>query len=222
MITYLRGKLMDAQPASVVVDVQGLGYEAMIATSSFQKLPAVGSEIHLLTHLVIREDAHSLYGFLSPAERDLFRLLIHTVGGIGPRIALNVLGAMHPDHFHQAVQQQDVKRLSSISGIGRKTAERIVVELKDKLTPLAATRPTSARNGPAADGDSTLGQFSHATPGLSPSDQAMAGAIAGLIKLEMKPADAETAVRAAQAMLGEAASVDQLILAALKRIGQGA
>lgn len=215
MITYLQGKLVEAHPSSVVVDIQGLGYEALIPISCYERLPAIGTEIRLLTHLVIREDAHSLYGFLTDAERDLFRLLIQTVSGIGPRMALGVLGAMPPDQFQQAVHQQDIKRLSSISGIGRKTAERIVVELKDKLDRLQRARPANSPAwAPNVSGSTDA-------PAHSASDLAVAGAVAGLIKLDMKPADADTAVRSARALLGDTATTDQLILAVLKRLGGG-
>jgi Holliday junction DNA helicase RuvA len=96
-------------------------------------LPPVGSEVHLLTHLVVREDAHVLYGFMGTAERDLFRLLVHAVSGVGPKLALNVLSGTSVAGFRIAVAAGDVKALSSISGVGKKTAERIIVELKDKL-----------------------------------------------------------------------------------------
>jgi holliday junction DNA helicase RuvA len=90
MITFLRGKLVDALPTQATVEVQGVGYEVLIPLSSFDKLPAPGNDVQLLTHLAIRDDAHVLYGFMTAAERELFRLLIHTVSGIGPKIALNV------------------------------------------------------------------------------------------------------------------------------------
>src|SRR5436190_21430975 len=95
MITFLHGTLVEALPTQVTVDVQGVGYEALIPLSSFDKLPAVGKDIKLLTHLAVREDAHVLYGFMTGAERDMFRLLINTVSGIGPKIALNVLSGMN-------------------------------------------------------------------------------------------------------------------------------
>ena len=129
MITFLNGRLVAASPTQVVVDVQGVGYEALIPLSSFDRLPAPGNEVRLLTHLAIREDAHVLYGFMTSAERDLFRLLIHTVTGIGPKIALNLLSGMTPTAFRGAVSTGDVRALSSISGVGRKTAERIVASV---------------------------------------------------------------------------------------------
>src|SRR5436853_4619934 len=132
MITFLHGKLIEALPTQVTVDVQGVGYEALIPLSSYDKLPPPGHEIKLLTHLAVREDAHILYGFMSAAERELFRLLINTVSGIGPKIALNVLSGINVTAFRGAVAKGDVKTLSQISGVGKKTAERIVVELRDE------------------------------------------------------------------------------------------
>src|ERR1041385_8561446 len=152
MITFLHGKLVAALPTQVIVDVRGVGYEILIPLSSFDKLPAPGQEVHLLTHLAIREDAHVLYGFMTAAERDLFRLLIHTVSGIGPKIALNVLSGMNVTALRGAVASGDVKRLSQINGIGKKTAERIVVELKDKIGQAAALESAGAAHAlPAAD-----------------------------------------------------------------------
>ena len=126
MIAFVHGKLMDALPTQVTVDVQGMGYEILIPLSSFDKLPAVGQEVKLLTHLVVREDAQVLYGFVTAAERDLFRLLINTVSGIGPKIALNALSGMSVTAFRGAVAAGDVKSLSQISGVGRKTANVVL------------------------------------------------------------------------------------------------
>src|ERR1043165_5674619 len=105
MITFLRGKLVEALPTQANIEVHGVGYEVLLPLSSFDRLPAPGAEVHLLTHLAIREDAHMLYGFMTAAERDLFRLLIHTVSGIGPRIALNVLSGMNVTALRGAVAQ---------------------------------------------------------------------------------------------------------------------
>src|ERR1035437_3144464 len=133
MITFLSGKLVEALPTQVVVDVNGVGYEVLIPLSSFDKIPAPGQPVKLLTQLVVREDAHILYGFATAAERDLFRLLINNVSGIGPKTALNILSGMNAVAFRGAVASSDVKSLSQISGVGKKTAERIVVELRDKI-----------------------------------------------------------------------------------------
>src|SRR5580765_5364530 len=123
MITFLHGKLVESLPTHVVVDVNGVGYEALIPLSSFSRLPQPGQNVTLLTQLIIREDAHTLYGFMTAEERDLFRLLIHTVSGIGPKIALNILSGINVTAFRGAVANSDFKALSQISGVGRKTAE---------------------------------------------------------------------------------------------------
>jgi holliday junction DNA helicase RuvA len=145
MITFLQGRLVEVLPTQVTIDVHGVGYEALIPLSSYDPLPPVGQEVRLLTHLAVREDAHVLYGFFTRPERDLFRLLINTVSGIGPRIALNVLSGMNPTAFRGAVARGDVKALSQISGVGKKTAERIVVELRDKVGAAGAWEAASAQ-----------------------------------------------------------------------------
>ena len=196
MIAFLKGKLAEALPTQVVIDVNGVGYEVLIPLSSFDKLPMPGGEVTLLTHLVIRDDAHVLYGFSTETERDLFRLLIRHVSGIGPKLALNVLSGTTPASFRAAVAHGDVKALSCINGVGKKTAERIVVELKDKL------------------GDETA-----LTSGAAPTadDQKMADAISALIALGSKPKDAQDAIRAAITMLGPDQPVDALVRGALQK-----
>src|SRR6266516_4212713 len=129
MITFLDGKLVSALPTQATVDVHGVGYEVFIPLSSYDKLPAVGQSIRILTHLAVREDAHVLYGFMSATERDLFRLLVNSVSGIGPKLVLAVLSGMSVSNFKAAVVNSDVASLSKISGLGKKTAERIVLEL---------------------------------------------------------------------------------------------
>lgn len=199
MITFLHGKLSEALPTQVVVDVNGVGYEALIPLSSFDKLPQPGGEVKLLTHLVVREDAHVLYGFMTAAERELFRLLINSVSGIGPKTALNILSGMNAVTFRGAVANGDVKSLSQISGVGKKTAERIVVELRDKMGASGAWEASSAQRA------------------LSPDDQKINDATLALMALGFKQAEAHDAVRAAQAVLGPQASVEQLVRACLKK-----
>lgn len=201
MITFLHGKLVEALPTTVTVEVHGVGYEVLIPLSSFDRLPAVGGEVHLLTHLAVREDAHVLYGFVSAAERDLFRLLIHTVSGIGPKLALNILSGTSVAGFRVAVAAADVKALSSLSGVGRKTAERIVVELRDKLGTLGSGSVMTGVN---------------AKP-LSAADTKLHDAALALAALGFKPSDAHEAARAALALLGESAGVEQLVRACLKK-----
>src|SRR5438132_583830 len=112
MITFLHGKLVEALPTQVTVDLNGMGYEVLIPLSSYDKLPSPGQEVKLLTHLTVREDAHILYGFMSAAERELFRLLINNVSGIGPKIALNILSGISVTAFRGAVANADVKAQS--------------------------------------------------------------------------------------------------------------
>jgi Holliday junction DNA helicase RuvA len=199
MITFLQGKVVEALPTQVTVDVNGVGYEALIPLSSFDKLPLPGQSIKLLTQLVIREDAHTLYGFMTPEERDLFRLLVHTVSGIGPKTALNVLSGISVTAFRGAVANNDVKSLSKISGVGKKTAERIVMELKDKIGMAGAWEATSAKHGLSAD------------------EQRINDAVLALVALEFKQIDAHNSVRAAQAVLGTQATVEELVRACLKK-----
>jgi holliday junction DNA helicase RuvA len=138
MISFLDGELVEALPTQVVISVQGVGYLVQIPLSSFEHLPALGAHLKLLTHLVVREDAHLLFGFMTPAERDLFRLLVQHVTGVGPKLALAVLSGMSVSQFKAAVVNGDTNALSKVSGLGKKTAERIILELKDKVGVAAA------------------------------------------------------------------------------------
>ncbi|WCJ59638.1 Holliday junction branch migration protein RuvA [Fontisphaera persica] len=199
MITFLRGTLVESLPTQAIVEVQGVGYEVLIPLSSYDKLPPPGKEVKLLTHLLVREDAHVLYGFMTIAERELFRLLIETVSGIGPKTALNVLSGMSVAAFRGAVANGDIKALAQISGVGKKTAERIVVELRDKVGAAGAWEASSEARG------------------LSPEDQRVNDAVLALLALGFKQIEAHDAVRAAQAMLGTSATVEELVRACLKK-----
>ena len=199
MITFLHGKLVEALPTQVIVSVNGIGYEVLIPLSSFDKLPQPGQEIRLLTHLAVREDAHILYGFMTSAERELFRMLVNTVSGIGPKIALNVLSGISVTAFRGAVANSDIKALSQISGVGKKTAERIVVELKDKIGAAGAWEASSAQRG------------------LSPEDQKINDAVLALMALGFKQIEAHDAVRKAQTTLGLDATIEDLVRACLKK-----
>lgn len=199
MITFLRGKLVEALPTQAVVEVQGVGYEVLIPLSSFDKLPLPGGDVLLLTHLAIREDAHVLYGFMTAGERDLFRMLVNNVSGIGPKTALNVLSGMNAAVFRGAVASGDVKALSQISGVGRKTAERIVVELRDKIGAAGAWEAASDKRS------------------LTPTDQKINDAVLALMALGFKQPEAHESVRGALAVLGETATVENLVRACLKK-----
>ncbi len=199
MITFLKGTLVEALPTQITIEVGGVGYDVLIPLSSFDRLPSPGKEVHVLTHLAIREDAHILYGFMTAAERELFRLLINTVSGIGPKIALNVLSGMNVTMFRGAVAGGDVKALSQISGVGKKTAERIVVELRDKVGAPGAWEASSEQRG------------------LSAADQKLNDAVLALLALGFAQKEAHEAVRGAQVMLGGNATVEDLVRACLKK-----
>ena len=199
MISFLHGKLIEALPTRVTVEVNGLGYEALIPVSSYDKLPQPGQEVKLLTHLAVREDAHTLYGFVTKAERELFRLLINTVSGIGPKLALNILSGISVTAFRGAVANSDVKALSQISGVGKKTAERIVVELKDKVGAAGAWEAASAQRA------------------LSAEDQKVNDAVLALMALGFKQIEAHDCVRKAQSGLGAQATVEDLVRTCLKK-----
>lgn len=201
MITSLSGTLVESLPTQVIIDVQGVGYEVLIPLSSYDKLPAPGQNVKILTHLAIREDAHVLYGFMTAAERDLFRLLVNTVSGIGPKIALNVLSGVSVPAFKGAVVNGDVKALSQISGVGKKTAERIVVELKDKIGAAGAWEAASEKHG------------------LSAADQKINDAVLALMALGFKQVEAHDSVKQAQSLLGPQASIEDLVRACLKKNG---
>src|SRR5256885_10949939 len=199
MIGSLHGKLVEALPTQVTLDVNGVGYEVLIPLSSYDKLPSPGHEVKLLTHLAVREDAHVLYGFMTAVERELFRLLIKTVSGIGPKIALNILSGINATAFRGAVANGDVKALSQISGVGKKTAERIVVELRDKIGAAGAWEALSAQRA------------------LSPEDQKVNDAVLALVALGFKQIEAHDSIRRAQGTLGAKATVEDLVRACLKK-----
>jgi len=202
MITFLDGKLVTALPTQAVVDVGGVGYEVLIPLSSYDKLPPTGQNVRILTHLHVREDAQILYGFMAAAERDLFRLLVNHVSGIGPKLALAVLSGMSVNNFKTAVVNSDIALLSKISGLGKKTAERIVLELKDKLGVAAAWEAASATHAP------------------TPDQEQANEAVLALIALGYKQIDAHKTVRELQEK-GEAKAAEELVKLALKRMAAG-
>ncbi len=202
MITFLDGKLVSALPTHAIIDVGGVGYEVFIPLSSYDRLPEPGQPIRILTHLAVREDAHVLYGFMTPAERDLFRLLVNNVSGIGPKLALAVLSGMSVNNFKAAVVNSDVTAISKISGLGKKTAERIILELKDKLGVAAAWEAASAAHAP------------------TPEQEQANEAVLALIALGYKQIDAHKAVRDLQEK-GEAKSAEELVKIALKKMAAG-
>jgi len=147
MIGLLRGRILSKQPPRLLLDVQGVGYEIDAPMTTFYELPAVGDETTLHTHLVVREDAHTLYGFISLTDRDLFRNLLK-VNGVGARLALTILSGMDASAFTACVQGGDTGALVRLPGIGKKTAERLIIELRDRLDSASATA-ASATGAPA-------------------------------------------------------------------------
>ena len=153
MIAFLRGRIVDKQPNRIIIDIQGVGYDVHVPLSTFYEIGEVGSDVALRVHTHVREDALQLYGFLTELERQLFERLIG-ISGIGPKLAVAVLSGMDPRDLVTAVQRADVARLTSIPGVGKKTAERIVLELKDRLAQIVM--PAAADTAPPASGADRL------------------------------------------------------------------
>ncbi len=198
MITSIQGTLVSATPLHAIIETHGFGYEVHIPVTAAEKLPAVGAQVKLHTLAIYREDSQTLYGFASIAERDFFRLMIENVTGIGPKSALTIMSNVSLPMLESAIRLGDIGMLSKTPGIGKKTAERLVVELKAKVGA-----PTTA--APAVPGDS---------PALSESS-AHRDAISALMALGYKAADADQAVRRAALALGAKATTEALIKKAL-------
>lgn len=181
MIGHIRGNILEKQPPILIVDVQGLGYEVNAPMSTFYALPDVGKEVQLFAHLIIREDAHQLYGFYTREERTLFKALLKA-NGVGPRLALTILSSVAPAEFVDCVTQHDTERLVRLPGIGKKTAERLVVEMRDRLSDWYQHEAiTGERLLP--EGRECLGHH------------AFQDAISALIALGYKPQEASRAVK---------------------------
>ena len=193
MIGRLRGVLVEKHPPRLLLEVQGVGYELEASLSTFAELPELGSEVTLRTHLAIKEDGHSLYGFASERERSLFRNLIR-VSGIGPKLALAVLSGMQPDDLVRCVESEDSAALTRLPGVGRKTAERLIIELRDRLAEAGIATAPAGSPGPAGD--------------------AAADAASALVALGYKPADAQRLLRGIDA---SGMDSEALIRAALQR-----
>ncbi len=196
MIGFLRGKLIQKSPPQLLLDVQGVGYEVEAPMTTFYDLPALGEEVELHTHLVVREDAHILFGFANETERMLFRLLIK-VNGVGPKLALTVLSGQSVDEFYRCVNDNDVKALVRLPGVGQKTAERLIIEMRGRLPELSA-------NNIAKDSISSPQLL-----GNSPKQEA----ITALCALGYKPQDA---ARMVQVIDTEAKSCEDIIRMALR------
>ena len=146
LITYVSGTLIEKSPTEAVIDVQGLGYELLIPTSSYEKLPATGKKVKLLTYHYVREDAVTLFGFATDADRTLFKTMIG-VSGVGPKLALAALSAMPPDTLRDHILEGDAGVLTQIPGVGKKTAQRLIVELRDRLADLDGFEGVSVGRG---------------------------------------------------------------------------
>ncbi len=202
MITSIQGLLTECTPLRAVVELNGFGYEVNIPVTTAEKLPAPGAQVKLHTLVIYREDAQTLYGFASPAERDFFRLMIETVSGVGPKLALTIMSRMSLAVLEGAIRDGDVNSLSKCPGIGKKTAERLVVELRAKVGASAGLSPVAGPAGSEA--------------AVAPSgDTTLRDAILALTALGYKQADADAAVRRAQIALGAGATTEKLIKRAL-------
>ncbi len=172
MIGRLQGTLAGKSPPQVLLEVNGVGYDVDVPMSTFFNLPAVGERVMLLTHFVVREDAQILFGFLTAAERQTFRELIR-ISGVGPRTALSILSGLNVDDLARAVQQQDAVRLTKVPGIGKKTAERLLLELKGRL----GLEPSAASAAPA---DAASGDIQQALLALGYNEREAASALKAL------------------------------------------
>ncbi|MGU0966074.1 Holliday junction branch migration protein RuvA [Pseudomonas aeruginosa] len=199
MIGRLRGTLAEKQPPHLILDVNGVGYEVEVPMTTLYRLPSVGEPVTLHTHLVVREDAHLLYGFAEKRERELFRELIR-LNGVGPKLALALMSGLEVDELVRCVQAQDTSTLVKIPGVGKKTAERLLVELKDRfkawenmptIAPLVMEEPRASATVSSAEAD----------------------AVSALIALGFKPQEAS---RAVAAVPGEDLSSEEMIRQALK------
>jgi Holliday junction DNA helicase RuvA len=201
MIGRLRGILLEKQPPQLLIDVAGIGYEVSASMTTFYQLPTVGSEIILYIHHVVREDAQQLFGFSELRERALFRSLIK-VNGIGPKLALTILSSITPDDFVRCVQDNDAGSLIRLPGVGKKTAERLIVEMRDRLADwqeeMIAVLPDTAKKVRAQN---------------SGTQKTAQDAISALVALGYKPQEASRAVLQIDA---ENLSSEELIRLALK------
>ncbi len=197
MIGFLHGVLRDKQPPALLIEVQGVGYEVQAPMTTFYDLPAVGDAVRLYTHLAVREDAHTLYGFSKLSDRTLFRTLIK-VNGVGAKMALTILSGMEASLFAACVQAGDTASLVKLPGVGKKTAERLVVEMRDRLADWDISGASVPVGGKAPVADV-----------LNPVEEA----VSALVALGYRPVDASRMVRAVES---EDLSTEEIIRAALQ------
>lgn len=203
MIAQLSGIIVEKIPPEIVLDVSGVGYEIQLPMTSFYQLPEENQKVTLFTHFVVREDAQLLFGFVERIERSLFRILIKA-NGVGPKLACTILSGMSAQQFVDAVMHEDITALVKMPGVGKKTAERLVVELKDKLNDLENIKPVAPLQGIA---DTT------SKPVLTKKVSATEEAVSALMALGYKRNQAESSVKK---VASEDASSEQLIREALK------
>jgi Holliday junction DNA helicase RuvA len=196
MIGFLRGKLVLKSPPFLALEVNGVGYEIEAPMTTFYSLPAVGDEILLYTHLAIREDAHILYGFSTERDRLLFRTLVK-VNGVGAKLALTILSGLSVEQFQQCIQDNDVPSLVRLPGIGKKTAERLIIEMRDRLSAIGDVNISPAPGSEVSQ------------PSSNPKQEAASA----LIALGYKPQDAS---RMIQAVSGDTLSCEEIIRHALQ------
>ena len=201
MIGWLRGVLREKQPPYFVLEVNGVGYELEAPGTVFSVLPGLGEELTVFTHLLVREDAQSLYAFTHRGERNLFRQLLR-VSGVGAKLALAILSGIHADELSRCVYERDIARLAQLPGIGKKTAERLVIELRDRLQSL----PALAEEALLERGQA---KFHHV--------DAEAEAVSALVALGFKPQDATGRVRAVRA---DGLACEDLVRRALKSLAK--
>ncbi|WP_417532717.1 Holliday junction branch migration protein RuvA [Marinobacterium stanieri] len=209
MIGYLRGRILEKQPPWLLLDVNGVGYEVEASMNTFYGLPEVGAEIGLHTHFVVREDAQLLFGFVDAQEKLLFRSLIK-VNGVGPKLALSILSGISADAFIRTVHQEDISALVKIPGVGKKTAERLIVEMKDRLALLELPTLTEL--------ELSSGNLPAAAPAATDH---RAEAESALVALGYKPQQATKAIEKAAETLGADAVTEVLIRQALKTMVTG-
>lgn len=202
MITSIQGTLVAVSPLSAVLETHGLGYEVNIPVTTAERLPAPGQQVKLHTLAVYREDSQTLYGFATAEERDFFRLLVEKVAGVGPKLALSILSKLSLPVIKGAIASGDVALLAKCPGIGKKTAERLVIELRDKLLPSGAAGSSGAPHVPVG-GEAP------------PAENKIRDAVLALVALGYKAADADKAVRQTWAALGAKATTEALIKRAL-------
>ena len=211
MIAFIEGKLVECQLSLAVVQTGGIGYEIHVPLTTSERLPALDAQVRLHIQATYREDSQTLYGFIDRESRDFFRMIVDKVSGIGPKIALNLLGSLSLPTLKNAIAQGDVGLLSKAQGLGKKTAERIVVELKDKVLPKGMVDP------PTAGDQSTPAAMAEPVPADGNHLSAYRDAVSALLTLGYKATDADLAVRRAAESLGEKVSTEELIRKALGR-----